>query len=119
MIEDARIKRDTSENEIYLSPEDQYAIDESDIIMTFLNKSKTLKCALKIKINSLSFVADHHLPEMRHSHGRRLWFDISEIGHDVSLIMAELRLYQNSIFSKFDEVKPVTVRVYKADLRNE
>ena len=36
----ARIKRDTSDNEIYLSPEDQYAIDESDIIITFLNKSK-------------------------------------------------------------------------------
>jgi hypothetical protein len=34
-----RIKRDTSDNEIYLSPEDQYAIDQSDIIMTFLNKS--------------------------------------------------------------------------------
>lgn len=119
MAEDAaRIKRDTSDNELYLSPEDQYAIDESDIIMTFLNKSKSnyFKKGNKIKLNSL---ADHHLPEMRHAHGRRLWFDISEIGHDVSLMMAELRLYQNSIFSKFDEVKPVTVRVYKADLRNE
>lgn len=57
VIEDARIKRDTSENEIYLSPEDQYAIDESDIIMTFLNKSKTFKFALKIKINSLLFLS--------------------------------------------------------------
>lgn len=38
----SRIKRDTSDNEIYLSPEDQYAIDQSDIIMTFLNKSKQL-----------------------------------------------------------------------------
>jgi TGF-beta propeptide len=36
-----RNKRDTIDNEIYLSPEDQYAIDESDIIMTFLNKSET------------------------------------------------------------------------------
>lgn len=38
-----RTKRDTSDNEIYLSPEDQYAIDQSDIIMTFLNKSKEIK----------------------------------------------------------------------------
>lgn len=38
--EDHRVKRDAIENEIYLSPADQYAIDESDIIMTFLNKSK-------------------------------------------------------------------------------
>lgn len=36
----SRIKRDTSDNEIYLSPEDQNAIDQSDIIMTFLNKSE-------------------------------------------------------------------------------
>lgn len=59
------------------------------------------------------------MPEMRHAHGKRLWFDISEISQDVSLMMAELRLYQNSAFSKFEEVKDVTVRVYKADLRNE
>jgi bone morphogenetic protein 7 len=59
------------------------------------------------------------MPEMRHAHGKRLWFDTTEINQDVSLMMAELRLYQNSIFSKFEEVKDVTVRVYKADLRNE
>lgn len=35
-----RVKRDVAENEMYLSPADQYAIDESDIIMTFLNKSE-------------------------------------------------------------------------------
>lgn len=39
-----RVKRDVSDNEIYLSAADEYAIDQSDIIMTFLNKSdyKTL-----------------------------------------------------------------------------
>lgn len=39
-----RVKRDVAENEIYLSPADQYAIDESDIIMTFLNKSEIDRC---------------------------------------------------------------------------
>lgn len=39
-VDNSRVKRDINDNEIYLSPEDQYAIDQSDIIMTFLNKSK-------------------------------------------------------------------------------
>ncbi|CAO1378765.1 unnamed protein product [Diamesa tonsa] len=91
-----RAKRNTDDNEIYLSAADQIAIDQSDIIMTFLNKN-------------------HHVPEMRHERGRRLWFDISEIANDVTLMMAELRLYQNSILSKFDEEKPLTVNVYMVD----
>lgn len=37
-----RAKRNTDDNEIYLSAADQIAIDQSDIIMTFLNKSKEL-----------------------------------------------------------------------------
>lgn len=116
-----RVKRDINDNEIYLSPEDQYAIDESDIIMTFLNKSKCATCNFRIKNNLKSFsIIDHHAAtEMRHTHGRRLWFDTSEIGGEVSLMMAELRLYQNSVFSKYDEEKQVNVRVYKADLKNE
>jgi bone morphogenetic protein 7 len=56
---------------------------------------------------------------MRHEHGRRLWFDISEIGEDVTLMMAELRLYQNSIFSKFDDEKPLTISVYLVESRDE
>jgi hypothetical protein len=38
--EEERVKRDLADNDIYLSAADQYAIDQSDIIMTFLNKSK-------------------------------------------------------------------------------
>jgi hypothetical protein len=56
---------------------------------------------------------------MRHTHGRRLWFDTSEIGADVSLMMAELRLYQNSLFSKFDEEKAVTLKIHKSIMNNE
>lgn len=74
----------------------------------------------RLKIgNNLFSLLDHHNPEMRHEHGRRLWFDISEIGHDVSLMMAELRLYQNSIFSKFDDEKPLTISVYMVESRND
>jgi TGF-beta propeptide len=56
---------------------------------------------------------------MRHEHGRRLWFDITEIGQDVTLMMAELRMYQNSIFSKFDDEKPLTLSVYMVESRDE
>lgn len=56
---------------------------------------------------------------MRHEHGRRLWFDISEIGEEVTLMMAELRLYQNSVFSKFDDEKPLTISVYMVESRDE
>jgi bone morphogenetic protein 7 len=56
---------------------------------------------------------------MRHEHGRRLWFDISEIGSDVTLMMSELRLYQNSIFSKFDDDKTITISLYMVQSRDE
>jgi len=56
---------------------------------------------------------------MRHEHGRRLWFDTTEIHSDVTLMMAELRLYQNSIFSKFDDEKPLTISVYMVEMKNE
>lgn len=56
---------------------------------------------------------------MRHEHGRRLWFDISEINRDLTLMMAELRLYQNSIFSKFDDEKPLTISVFLVESRDE
>lgn len=68
---------------------------------------------------NINLLLDHHMQEMRHEHGRRLWFDISEIGQDVTLMMAELRLYQNSIFSKFDEEKPLTISVYMVESRDE
>lgn len=80
---------------------------------------RNLKSLKNYSIYSFLIVLDHHVPEVRHEHGRRLWFDISEIGPDVSLMMAELRLYQNSIFSKFDEEKSLTISVYLVESRDE
>nr|AHH30785.1 glass bottom boat [Clogmia albipunctata] len=54
---------------------DRQVIDQSDIIMTFLNKN-------------------HHVSEVRHERGRRIWFDVSEVSKELSLMMAELRVYQ-------------------------
>jgi len=50
--DESRVKRDVSDNEIYLSAADHYAIDQSDIIMTFLNKSE-LNFIVKLYINIL------------------------------------------------------------------
>ncbi|XP_058468141.1 protein 60A-like isoform X2 [Malaya genurostris] len=52
---------------------DNEAIDQSDIIMTFLNKN-------------------HHVSEIRHEKGRRLWFETNSLNDGVELIFAELRL---------------------------
>lgn len=56
---------------------------------------------------------------MRHEHGRRLWFDIREIADDLTLMMAELRLYQNSIFAKFEDNKPMTINVFMVESRDK
>lgn len=71
-----RVERSADFEENLITDADQRAIDDSDTIMTFLNKN-------------------HHVSEVRHERGRRLWFDVSEVSKDLSLMMAELRIYQN------------------------
>uniref|UniRef100_U5EVA1 Putative transforming growth factor beta bone morphoproteintic protein n=1 Tax=Corethrella appendiculata TaxID=1370023 RepID=U5EVA1_9DIPT len=89
-----RIARSVDETENLLTDEDKRAIDQSDIIMTFLNKN-------------------HHVSEVRHERGRRLWFDTTEIGEDVTLLMAELRLYQNQMLNKYsNKDKQITISAY-------
>lgn len=58
-------------------------------------------------------VVDHHVSEVRHEKGRRLWFDVNEMEDDAELILAELRLYQRHELNKYgnDEVN-ITVAVY-------
>lgn len=38
--------------------------------------------------------SDHHVSEVRHEKGRRLWFDLSKVDENMQIILAELRLYQ-------------------------
>ena len=57
--EENRTKRDVSEKDVFLSAADQYAIDQSDIIMTFLNKSKKKWFKLSDFI-ALLFRSSHH-----------------------------------------------------------
>ncbi|KAI8120292.1 Protein 60A [Lucilia cuprina] len=89
-----RSKRDLQEQENFITDLDKKAIDQSDIIMTFLNKN-------------------HHVDEVRHEHGRRLWFDVSDVPDDNYLMMAELRMYQNPSQGKWATTgKEFTITVY-------
>uniref|UniRef100_A0A182PVY9 Protein 60A n=1 Tax=Anopheles epiroticus TaxID=199890 RepID=A0A182PVY9_9DIPT len=72
----------STDRDILITEADRKAIDESDIIMTFLNKN-------------------HRGSEMRHEKGRHLWFGISNIENDVSVLMAELRLYRKLNLNKY------------------
>jgi bone morphogenetic protein 7 len=75
--ENGRIKRNADLN---LSDEEQNAIDESDLIMTF---------------DSIS----HHVSGVRHERGKRLWFNVSEVNPADMIVGAELRIYQNSNYT--------------------
>ncbi|XP_033153243.1 protein 60A [Drosophila mauritiana] len=79
----------------FITDLDKRAIDESDIIMTFLNKRH------------------HNVDELRHEHGRRLWFDVSNVPNDNYLVMAELRIYQNANEGKWLTAnREFTITVY-------
>ncbi|XP_041772210.1 protein 60A-like isoform X1 [Anopheles merus] len=84
----------STDMDILITEADRKAIDESDIIMTFLNKN-------------------HHGSEMRHEKGRRLWFGIANIEDDVSVLMAELRLYRKLNLNKYTTYNTsLTLTVY-------
>ncbi|XP_073828314.1 protein 60A-like [Musca autumnalis] len=96
-----RSKRDLQEQENFITDLDKRAIDESDIIMTFINKN-------------------HHVEEVRHEHGRRLWFDVTEVPEDNYLMMAELRLYQNPSQGKWaTSGREFTINVYSIVKTND
>lgn len=84
--------RSANNNDVFFSEADDKAIDQSDIIMTFLNKN-------------------HHAPEVRHEKGRRLWFDIYKMENDADIILAELRLYRRQNPSKYNDAN-ISIVVY-------
>lgn len=65
-----------------------------------------------ITFHSIHYL-DHHVDEVRHEHGRRLWFDVSEVPNDNYLMMAELRMYQNPAQGKWlTSGREFTITVY-------
>lgn len=90
----SRLKRSLHEQENFITDIDKRAIDQSDVIMTFLNKK-------------------HHVDEVRHQHGQRLWFDVSDVPDDNILMAAELRIFQNPAHSKwFNNGREYILTVY-------
>ncbi|XP_058452837.1 protein 60A-like [Malaya genurostris] len=76
---------------------DERAIEESDVIMSFLNKG------------------NRNMPKIRHRrYGERLWFDTSETGKDSgSVVYASLRIYKNSTLDRWSAItkgRSITVR---------
>lgn len=59
------------------------------------------------------------MAEVRHERGRKLWFDVTEVSKDSTLMMAELRIYQNPSLGKWrNDAKEFVITVYaitKAD----
>lgn len=47
-----------------------------------------------------SLFTDHHVSEVRHERGRRIWFDVSEVSPELTLMMSELRMYQKEPTAK-------------------
>ncbi|PSN54809.1 Protein 60A [Blattella germanica] len=83
------------ESNFNISGREQYAIHESDVIMSFTSRS------------------DFHQSGVRHERGRHLWFDVSEVPAGEAIVGAELRLYQNPGLHK-----NVVIQVYELVVDN-
>ncbi|KAL0273560.1 UNVERIFIED_CONTAM: hypothetical protein PYX00_006197 [Menopon gallinae] len=80
-------------SKLTLSGRDQQAIDESDVIMSFLPQDK--------------------VEGMRHERGKRLWFDVSEVSTEDSIVDCELRVYQSLNYTNKGKEDSYTVTVYQ------
>lgn len=47
----------------------------------------------------MSFCLGKHVSQVRHERGKRLWFDVSEVPVDETIVGAELRLFQNANYT--------------------
>lgn len=48
--------------------------------------------------------AENHITEVRHERGRKLWFDVSEVSTESTLMMAELRIFQNPALGRWQDI---------------
>ncbi|RZC39571.1 glass bottom boat protein, partial [Asbolus verrucosus] len=81
--------------DLNLSGEEQNAINESDVIMTFES-------------------INHHVSSVRHERGKRLWFNVTEMPIAENVVGAELRIFQKETNSqKKNKNNIYTVTVYE------
>lgn len=50
---------------------------------------------------------------MRHERGKRLWFDVSEVSTEDSIVDCELRVYQSLNYTNKEQQDSYTVTVYQ------
>ncbi|XP_071557702.1 protein 60A isoform X1 [Temnothorax nylanderi] len=101
--------------EFDLSGQDLKAIDQSDVIMTFMthNSIEDVTRISPAVSQELRKYADHHVPPVRHERGKRLWFDVSEVPPEEYLIGGELRLYHHSHMRNRRIHNSYTITVYR------
>lgn len=58
------------------------------------------------------YFPDHHVSNVRHEHGKRIWFDVSEVPAGEMIVSAELRIYQ-MINTTADPWLEFTVSIYQ------
>lgn len=59
------------------------------------------------------FSTGNHITEVRHERGRKLWFDISEVSKDSTMMTAELRIFQNPALGRWQDInKEFIITVY-------
>uniref|UniRef100_A0A8D8BK95 Protein 60A n=1 Tax=Culex pipiens TaxID=7175 RepID=A0A8D8BK95_CULPI len=100
-----RRQRDTGSvySRSLLTIADERVIEESDVIMTFLNKGHK------------------DLPKIRHRrYGERLWFDTSETSADGAMqLYASLRIYKNSTIDDWNAITSGRLITVRASLIRE
>ncbi|KAH0816290.1 hypothetical protein GEV33_006501 [Tenebrio molitor] len=94
MEEDDELSRRQRALEHNLNEDEQFAIDVSDVIMTFDN-------------------IDDESTNARPEKGKRLWFDFSKLSTTGTVIGGELRVYQNKLNAQRRNKTVYTVIVYE------
>lgn len=86
--------------------------------MNFKNRFNQLRLCccyeiLMLEFKTFLFSVENHMTEVRHERGRKLWFDISEVSKESTLMMAELRIFQNPALGRWQDInKEFVITVY-------
>lgn len=119
--ENSEHSRSERSADVNFTGDEQNAIDESDIIMTFEAISESVSffhhfCTFSQQARRIHFsrlFVDHHVSGVRHERGKRLWFDVAEVPVGEEIVGAELRIFQNTNFTKGKPESRYTVTAFQ------
>lgn len=82
------------------------------LISSLQNHSSPLTFNIHNLFCNLIFL-ENHITELRHERGRKLWFDTSEVSTDSTLMMSELRIFQNPSLGRWQDInKEFVITIY-------